>query len=110
MSKSRHGSRGAAALATFLTLLTLSLAQQKPEEKLVIDHVTYFDGNGGPVIKNGAIVVQGDRITAIGRRGNIKPGPGITILDASGKFAIPGLIDAHAHVSGLGMTMLIRIA
>jgi len=97
MSKSRHGSRGAAALATFLTLLTLSLAQQKPEEKLVIDHVTYFDGNGGPVIKNGAIVVQGDRITAIGRRGNIKPGPGITILDASGKFAIPGLIDAHVH-------------
>ena len=33
----------------------------------------------------------------IGRRGNIKGGPGVTILDASGKFAIPGLIDAHVH-------------
>src|SRR6185295_7701391 len=29
--------------------------------------------------------------------GNIKGGPGITILDARGKYAIPGLIDAHVH-------------
>jgi len=96
MSKNRHGSRGVAALAAVLTLLTVSLAQ-KPEEVLVIDHVTYFDGNGGPVIRNGAIVIQGDRIKDIGRRGNIKGSPGVTILDASGKFAIPGLIDAHVH-------------
>src|SRR5262245_46046054 len=97
MSKSRHGSRGAAALAAILTLLSVALSRQTPEELLVIDHVTYFDGNGGPVIKNGAIVIQGDRIRDIGRRGNIKGGPGVTILDASGKFAIPGLIDAHVH-------------
>jgi imidazolonepropionase-like amidohydrolase len=97
MSKSRHGGRGAAALVAFLTLITISLAQQTPEQLLVIDHVSYFDGNGGPVIRNGAIVVQGDRIRDIGRRGNIKGGPGVTILDASGKFAIPGLIDAHVH-------------
>jgi imidazolonepropionase-like amidohydrolase len=97
MSKSRHGSRGAAVLAAILTLLTISLAQQTPEEWLVIDHVTYFDGNGGPVVKNGAIVIQGDRIINIGRRGNIRARPGVTILDASGKFATPGLIDTHVH-------------
>jgi imidazolonepropionase-like amidohydrolase len=97
MSKSRHGSRGAAALAAILTLLTVALAQQTPEEFLVIDHVTYFDGNGGPVIKNGAIVIQGDRIRDIGRRGTIRGRPGVTILDATGKFATPGLIDAHVH-------------
>jgi len=97
MSKSKPARRGAAVLVGLLALLTLSLAQQSPEEMLVIDHVNIFDGNGGPVIKNGVIIVQGDRIRDIGRRGNIKARPGVTILDASGKFAIPGLIDAHVH-------------
>lgn len=97
MSKSNRAGRGAAGLAALLTLLTVSLAQQTPEEWLVIDHVNIFDGNGGPVLKNGVIIVQGDRIRDIGRRGTIRARPGVTILDASGKFAIPGLIDAHVH-------------
>src|SRR5215207_5865500 len=94
MSKSR---RLAVLALTGFSFALILFAQDKPEETLVIDHVTYFDGNGGPVIKNGAIVIQGDRIKNIGRRGNIRPGPGITILDATGKFAFPGLIDAHVH-------------
>jgi imidazolonepropionase-like amidohydrolase len=84
-------------LAVIVLLFATYLAQQSPEERLVIDHVTIFDGTGGPVIRNGAIVIQGDRIRDIGRRGNIRGGPGVTILDATGKFAIPGLIDAHVH-------------
>lgn len=80
-----------------LVLLVNIPAQQIPEERLVIDHVTIFDGNGGPLIRNGAIVIVNDRIQQIGRRGNINKAPGVTILDATGKFAIPGLIDAHVH-------------
>jgi imidazolonepropionase-like amidohydrolase len=88
-------------------LIPLSIvlsAQQPPQPQqpprpnlLVIDRVTIFDGTGNPVLKNGAIVIEGDRIKDIGIRGNIRGGPGITILDARGKFAIPGLIDAHVH-------------
>jgi imidazolonepropionase-like amidohydrolase len=81
---------------TLIVLLTAS-AQEKPPELLVIDHVNIFDGTEAPVLRNGVIVIQDDRIRDIGRRGRIKGGPGITILDASGKFAIPGLIDAHVH-------------
>jgi imidazolonepropionase-like amidohydrolase len=66
-------------------------------ELLIIDHVNYFDGTGGIVQKNGVIVIEGDRIRAIGPRGSIKGGKGVTIVDASGKYAIPGLIDAHVH-------------
>jgi imidazolonepropionase-like amidohydrolase len=90
----------------WLVLVFLSvalLAQQPPRpELLVIDRVTIFDGSGNPVIKNGAIVIEGDRIRDIGTRGNIRSGPGITILDARGKFAIPGLIDAHVHFDQSG--------
>ena len=83
-----------------LMLAISSLAgfsQQSLPDLLVIDHVTIFDGRGGPILKNGVIVIEGDRIRDIGRRGTIKGGKGVTILDASGKFAIPGLIDAHVH-------------
>ena len=85
---------------TALILVSLALsAQQQPQplNLLVIDHVAIFDGSGNPVLKNGAIVIEGGRIRDIGVRGNIRSGPGITILDAKGKFAIPGLIDAHIH-------------
>jgi imidazolonepropionase-like amidohydrolase len=80
-----------------LVLLLSASAQQKLPELLVIDHVTIFDGTESPLLRNGVIVVQDDRIRDIGRRGTIKGGPGVTIVDASGKFAIPGLIDAHVH-------------
>jgi imidazolonepropionase-like amidohydrolase len=94
MSKS---SRRAVLALTALVVVAPLLAWQTPLDLLVIDRVTIFDGSGGPVIKNGAIVIEGDRIQQVGYRGNIGKGRGITILDASGKFAIPGLIDAHVH-------------
>src|SRR6185436_4301539 len=94
--------RRAACSVAALILLTLALSAQQPPQPpplqlLVIDHVTVFDGTGNSVYKNGAIVIEGDRIRDIGIRGNIRGGPGVTILDAKGKFAIPGLIDAHVH-------------
>jgi len=73
------------------------LGQQPPANLLIIDRVAIFDGTGNPVLKNGVIVIEGDRIRDIGIRGNIRPGPGRTIIDARGKFAMPGLIDAHVH-------------
>ncbi len=97
-SDPRGGSRRFLLFAATLLVCSLALSAQQPTRNLlVIDHVTIFDGSGNPVLKNGAIVIEGDRIRDIGRRGNIKGGPGITILDAKGKFAIPGLIDAHVH-------------
>jgi imidazolonepropionase-like amidohydrolase len=87
----------------FLPLLWLRASAQTPiivtpsSNYLVIDHVNIFDGLGGVVLRNGVIVVEGERIRDIGRRGTIKGGKGVTILDASGKYAIPGLIDTHVH-------------
>jgi len=80
-----------------LASLTLLAQESSPPQLFVIDRVTIFDGTNNPIIKNGVIVVQNGKIRDIGRRGNIRQGPGITILDARGKFAIPALIDAHVH-------------
>lgn len=53
------------------------------------------------VIENADLLVVGDRIAALGRRGSFAIPKGTRILDETGKFIIPGLIDAHAHFFAL---------
>ena len=58
--------------------------------------VTMADKDGG-VIENGAIVIDGDRITAVGPAGAITVPAGAVTVDATGKTIVPGFVDAHAH-------------
>jgi len=58
--------------------------------------VTMAAADGG-VIDDGVIVVQGDRIIAVGKRGAVSIPTGAKTVDVAGKTIIPGLIDAHAH-------------
>jgi imidazolonepropionase-like amidohydrolase/Tol biopolymer transport system component len=58
--------------------------------------VTMASTDGG-IIDDGTIVITGDRITAIGKRGEIAIPAGAKIVDLAGKIIIPGLVDAHAH-------------
>jgi imidazolonepropionase-like amidohydrolase/Tol biopolymer transport system component len=59
-------------------------------------------GRGGPagVIERGTIVIDRNRIAAIGPSGSVKVLAGATRIDVSGKTIIPGLIDVHGHVGG----------
>ncbi len=58
------------------------------------------------VIPEGVIVVQGNRIAAIGAKGQVSVPAGAKVLDLSGKTVIPGLIDAHWH-GGMGESEII---
>jgi Tol biopolymer transport system component/imidazolonepropionase-like amidohydrolase len=65
--------------------------------------VTMSDEEGG-VIENGVIVVNGNRIAAVGSSDSIRIPDKALRVDVSGKTIIPGLIDAHAHGSqGVGI-------
>ncbi len=55
--------------------------------------------NGSEVIENGTLVVEGNRITALGAAGAVTVPAGATVIDAQGKSIIPGLVDAHAHAN-----------
>jgi imidazolonepropionase-like amidohydrolase len=68
---------------------------------VVIDGANIWDGTGQPAITDGIVVINGDRIQAIGARGAAQVPAGATVIDAKGKTLIPGLINAHGHV---GMT------
>ncbi|WP_205478476.1 amidohydrolase family protein [Sphingomonas arenae] len=54
-------------------------------------------GEDGGVIDDGVILVRGDRIVAVGPRGQVAVPAGTPTVDLSGKTIVPGFIDAHAH-------------
>jgi len=58
--------------------------------------VTMADEDGG-IIENGTIIVERNRIIAVGASDAIDVPAGAQIVDATGQTIIPGLIDAHAH-------------
>jgi len=53
--------------------------------------------NGDQVIENGTIVIDGNRITAVGPAGTVAVPPGARAIDMSGKTITPGFFDAHWH-------------
>ena len=66
-------------------------------ETIAIVGGTIIDGNGGKPIKNGVIVIDGDRIIAVGDRKTAIP-IDTREIEAEGKYIIPGLMDANVHL------------
>lgn len=67
------------------------------DRTLVVRGGTLIDGGGGPPLENSVIVIQGERIRRIGQGQGISIPAGAEVLEAAGKWLIPGLIDSHVH-------------
>jgi imidazolonepropionase-like amidohydrolase len=61
-----------------------------------------IDGYGGPPLVDSVVLLAGDRIVAVGPKGEIEIPAGSTIVDAEGLTVMPGLIDTHVHLDILG--------
>ncbi|HYR86689.1 MAG TPA: amidohydrolase family protein [Terriglobia bacterium] len=85
-----------------LLVLASTLVAQQPAGVIAIQGATIITGTGSPAIRNGAIVIQGGRITGIGPRADVRIPSGAQMVDARGKWIIPGLIDAHVHIGQSG--------
>src|SRR5215217_4202447 len=74
----------------------------KPSDNSVIAIVgaTLIDGRGGPPVSDAVVVVEGERIVAVGNRASVKIPPGAEIVDTKGLTLLPGLIDSHFHIDG----------
>jgi imidazolonepropionase-like amidohydrolase len=69
---------------------------------LVIRNGTLIDGSGQAPTPNEALVVDGDRIRSIGRMPgdvHLEDEKNVAVIDASEHWIMPGLIDAHTHLS-----------
>ena len=81
----------------FSVLLVSSLAFATP--RIIIKHATLIDA-ANPVRENMTVVLQGDVIQSIVESGSVMiDAQEDTIVDAKGKFLIPGLWDAHVHLT-----------
>jgi imidazolonepropionase-like amidohydrolase len=73
------------------------LTQAAPKA-LVIRNGNVFDSERAVVRPRTTIVIEGERITAVGPADSVKGPAGATVIDATGKTVIPGLWDMHTHL------------
>lgn len=84
-------------LFTFFCCSLQAFAQK--DSFLAITHVTVIDCTGAPAQPNSTVVVAQGHISAVGPSDAIKIPPGSRVVDATGKFLIPGLWDMHGHLT-----------
>ena len=63
---------------------------------------TLIDGSGGPPVPDAVVVVEGGRIRAAGPRAAVPVPAGAAVIDAAGRFVVPGFIDTNVHLSLYG--------
>jgi imidazolonepropionase-like amidohydrolase len=61
-----------------------------------------IDGYGGPPVENSVLVIEGERIAAIGRMGEVDIPRGAEVISTEGMSVLPGLFDMHVHLSIVG--------
>ena len=61
-----------------------------------------IDGTGRPTQKNTIILIEGNKIKKIGKKHKMQIPNNATIIDASDKIVVPGLIDSHVHFLATG--------
>jgi imidazolonepropionase-like amidohydrolase len=92
-------------LAAVLSLLVFGAAASAagpPARPLALVGGQVIDGYEGPPIHGGVVLIEGERIAAVGRRGEVAIPPGAELIDTSGMSILPGLMDMHVHLMILG--------
>ena len=87
---------------TVVVLLQVSLQGQMKSvvaaQPLVFTHVTVIDATGAAPQPDMAVVISGNRIVELDKSGKVNIPTNARIVDAKGKYMIPGLWDMHVHI------------
>ena len=89
------------SLLVTLTLPNCARTQTRPpataDTRLVIRAARMLDARAGRAINDAAVVVEGDRVTAVGAGAAVPAGA--RVIDLGDVTLMPGLIDAHTHIT-----------
>ncbi|MGK7371718.1 MAG: amidohydrolase family protein, partial [Candidatus Halalkalibacterium sp. M3_1C_030] len=86
----------ASILFLFLNACTTSDSDKKTSVQ-VLKGATIFDGTGSDAIKNSVIVISENKIECVGSEDDCETPADAELIDVSGKYITPGLIDGHVH-------------
>ena len=78
------------------------MASNGKSNTMVILNGTLIDSTGSPATPNQAVVIEGNRIRSVGGLPpdvNLEDKAHLQVIDASGRWIMPGLIDGHCHLS-----------
>ena len=89
------------ALLALAVLPALPAAAQDGATPIVIRADRLIIGTDAPPVLNPEVVIEGERITAVGPTGAIPIPRGATVIDLSGHTILPGLFDCHVHLGGI---------
>lgn len=92
-----------APIVVVLFLSTFLSGQQKPDiasDQLVITNVNVVDVRAGQIGHNLTVILKNGHISSVAKVALIGSGRDIRVVNASGKFMIPGLWDMHVHTAG----------
>ena len=89
------------ALAALAVLATCASEPPPLPGVTAFTGATLWDGTGSAAVENAVLVVDHGRIAAVGPADEVDVPPGAAVEDLAGKTVIPGLINAHAHASGV---------
>ncbi|HYZ86537.1 MAG TPA: amidohydrolase, partial [Bryobacteraceae bacterium] len=90
-------------ILAFFTLFSMGSVAAQPADLIIRNAVVYTVNKSQPIA--GAIAVRGDRIVAVDNVESLV-GPKTQVLDVAGATVLPGLIDSHVHMAGLGALLL----
>ncbi len=81
----------------FQTNISFKQVTEKPTGTIALVGGQVVTMEGDEVIADGVVLVEGNHIRAVGKRGEVRIPDGTKIIDVKGKSVIPGIIDTHAH-------------
>src|SRR6266545_7353242 len=92
----------AAALLIALGVTSSAQSPRTPPKMKALVGGTLVDGFAGPPIQNSVILIDGDRISAVGQDGTLAVPSGAEVISTEGMTVLPGLWDMHVHTMIVG--------
>ncbi|MGZ3673017.1 MAG: amidohydrolase family protein [Ktedonobacterales bacterium] len=95
-----HEANGHAGASLEQPLRAVQQPGQRYDGPVAVVGARLIDGTGAEPVDDGVLVLEGERIAAIGRRDDVRIPRGATVIEANGMAVMPGLIDCHVHLAG----------
>lgn len=98
----RHSNRASRLRISALGITLISLctfpgfSQTAANREILIRNATVMTVTNG-TIPNGSVLIRGTQIIAVGPDDQVRAGAGAQIIDATGHYVMPGIIDTHSH-------------